>query len=183
MMGAWGMGAFLSLTSVRVDGGPGADSSVARWPGIMDLDQADEGRRRRLARASSLALGATEYADVPADVVAELRSVCLGLPEAAEKQAWAGTQWRIRDRMFAHVLAIDFADGPVTVVTFRSSGPELDALRRAGHPFFRPAWGANLVGMVLDTGVNWDEVTELLVESYCVLAPRKLVEQIDRPTD
>jgi YjbR len=149
----------------------------------MDVDQSDDGRLRRLARASSLALGATEYADVPVEVVTQLRSVCLRLPETVEKQVWAGTQWRIRNRMFAHVLTIDFADGPVTVMTFRSSGPELDALRGAGQPFFRPAWGANLVGMVLDTGVNWDEVTELLIESYCVLAPRKLVEQIDRPTD
>ncbi|HET6728875.1 MAG TPA: MmcQ/YjbR family DNA-binding protein [Jiangellaceae bacterium] len=147
------------------------------------MDQSDNGRSRRLARASSLALGATEYADVPVEVVTQLRSVCLGLPETVEKQAWAGAQWRIRNRMFAHVLTIEFADGPVTVMTFRSSGPELDALRGAGHPFFRPAWGANLVGMVLDTGVDWDEVTELLIESYCVLAPPRLVEQIDRPTD
>ena len=73
-------------------------------------------------------------------VVARLRSLCLGLPESVEKQAWAGTQWRIRDRMYAHVLTVDFVDGPVTVMTFRSSGPELDALRGAGHPFFRPAW-------------------------------------------
>ncbi|MGH9231666.1 MAG: MmcQ/YjbR family DNA-binding protein [Acidimicrobiales bacterium] len=136
-----------------------------------------------MARASSLALGASEYADVPGPVVAGLRSVCLGLPEAVEKQAWAGTQWRVRNRMFAHVLSIDSADGPVTVMTFRSSGQELDALRSAGHPFFRPAWGANLVGMVLDAGVNWDEVTELVIESYCVLAPGKLIEQIDRPTE
>jgi hypothetical protein len=149
----------------------------------MDVDRPDEDRVRRLARASSLALGATEYADVPAEVVAELRSVCLGLPETVEKRVWAGTQWRIRNQMFAHVLSIDFADGPVTVMTFRSSGPEVDALRSAGHPFFRPTWGANLVGMVLDAGANWDEVSELLIESYCVLAPRKLVEQIDRPTE
>jgi hypothetical protein len=133
-----------------------------------------------LARASSLALDPTEYADVPAPLVARLRSVCLGLPESVEKQAWAGTQWRIRDRMYAHVLTVDFVGGPVTVMTFRSSGPELEALRGAGHPFFRPAWGANLVGMVLDANVNWDEVTELVIESYCVFAPRKLVRQIER---
>ena len=132
---------------------------------------------------SSLALDPTEYADVPAAVVAELRSVCLGLPESVEKQVWAGNQWRVRNRMYAHVLTVDFVDGPVTVMTFRSSGPELDALRSAGHPFFRPAWGANLVGMVLDADVNWDEVTELIIESYCALAPRKLVEQIDRPAN
>ncbi len=149
----------------------------------MGVNQPEEDRLGRLARASSLALGATEYADVPSAVLAELRSVCLGLPETAEKQVWAGTQWRVRNRMFAHVLSVDFEDGPVTVMTFRSTGPELDALRGAGHRFFRTAWGANLVGMVLDAGVNWDEVTELVIESYCVLAPRKLVEQIDRPGD
>jgi predicted DNA-binding protein (MmcQ/YjbR family) len=146
----------------------------------MAVDQPDEDRLGHLARASSLALDAAEYGDVPAGVVARLRSVCLGLPESVEKQAWAGTQWRIRDRMYAHVLTVDFVDGPVTVMTFRSSGPELDALRDAGHPFFRAAWGASLVGMVLDADVNWDEVTELVIESYCVLAPRKLVRQIER---
>ena len=149
----------------------------------MGVDQPDEDRLRHLARASSLALDPSEYADVPAAVVAELRSVCLGLPESAEKQAWAGTQWRVRNRMYAHVLTVDSVDGPVTVMTFRSSGPELDALRSAGHPFFRPAWGASLVGMVLDADVNWDEVTELVIESYCALAPGKLVEQIDRPAN
>ena len=144
------------------------------------MDQPDDDRLRHLARASSLALDPTGYADVSAAVVARLRSLCLGLPESVEKQAWAGTQWRIRDRMYAHVLTVDFVDGPVTVMTFRSSGPELDALRGAGHPFFRPAWGAGLVGLVLDAAVNWDEVTELVIESYCVLAPRKLVRQIER---
>ncbi|HKA82519.1 MAG TPA: MmcQ/YjbR family DNA-binding protein [Acidimicrobiales bacterium] len=146
------------------------------------MDDPDEDRLNHLARASSLALAATDYADVPDDVVAELRSVCLGLPETVEKQAWAGTQWRIRNRMFAHVLSIDFPDGPVTVLTFRSSGPELDALRGAGQPFFRPAWGSGLVGMVLDAAANFDEVMELVIESYCALAPAKLVALVDRPT-
>jgi YjbR len=137
----------------------------------------------RLARASALAMSMTEYADVPEDVVAAVRSRCLGLPETVERPAWAGIQWRIRDRSFAHVLAVDFADGPVTVITFRSTGPELAALRRAGHPFFRPAWGADAVGMVLEPDVDWSEVAELITESYCVVAPKKLVARIDRPTD
>jgi YjbR len=148
----------------------------------MDADQPEEGRLRRLERASSLALGAAEYADVPPDVLARVRSVCLGLPEVTENQAWAGTQWRIRKRTFAHVLTVDFTDGPVTVVTFRASGPELDALRGTGHPYFRPAWGADAVGMVLDADADWDDVAELLTESYCLLAPRRLVALVDRPT-
>jgi hypothetical protein len=37
------------------------------------------------------------------------------------------------------------------------------------------------VGIVLDAGAAWDEVAELVTESYCVLAPAKLVAVVDRP--
>lgn len=125
----------------------------------------------------------TEYADAPPDIVDELRSVCLGLPETVEEKAWAGTRWRVRKRTFAHVLEVDRkgAEGPVCVLTFRSASPELEALQRAGHPFFLVGWGRDVVGMVIDAGVDWDEVAELLTESYCLLAPKKLVAQVDRP--
>jgi hypothetical protein len=134
-----------------------------------------------------------EYADVPPEIVAKVRSVCLGLPETYEEPAWVGTRWRIRTRTFAHVLAVDSgwppayaraaaAEGPMYVMTFRSSGPELEVLTNAGHPFFRPVWAPNIVGMVLDAGADWDEVAELLTESYCVMAPKKLVALVTRPT-
>jgi len=35
--------------------------------------------------------------------------------------------------------------------------------------------------MVLDGRTDWDEVAELMTESYCTMAPRKLVERVDRP--
>jgi hypothetical protein len=116
-----------------------------------------------------------EYADVPSDVLDRVRAICLGLPEVAENQAWAGYQWRIRKRIFAHVLAVDFPAGPVTVVTFRATGADLEGLRGAGHPYFRPAWGKDAVGRVLEPGVDWEEVAEHLTESYRSLAPKKLL--------
>ena len=54
-------------------------------------------------------------------------------------------------------------------------------LRNAGHPFFYAGWGRDVVGMVLEDATDWDEVAELLTESYCVLAPKKLVALVDRP--
>ena len=103
----------------------------------------------------------TDREDVPLEIVAKLRAVCLELPEAFEEAAWVGTRWRVRTRTFAHVLVIDSGwppayaraaacDGRITVMTFRSSGAELDALSNAGHPFFRPRWFPDIVGMVLD---------------------------------
>lgn len=133
-----------------------------------------------------------ETSDVPLDIVAQLRTVCLGLPEAHEEPAWVGTRWRIRKRTFAHVLTVVAgwppayaaaarSAGPIVVLTFRSSGAELDILGNAGHPYFRPMWAPNVLGMALGDGVDWDEIAELLTESYCVLAPRKLVALVDRP--
>ena len=131
--------------------------------------------------------------DVAAEIVDRLRSVCLALPETHEESAWVGTRWRIRKKTFAHVLTIDAGwppgyaravatDGPATVLTFESSGPELAALSEAGYPFFKPPWRPTVVGMLLADGLDWHEVAELLTESYCVLAPKKLVELVERPT-
>jgi hypothetical protein len=132
-----------------------------------------------------------EHPDVPPEMVAALREVCAALPEAVEGRAWVGTRWRVRSRTFAHVLVIDSGwppayaraagdDGPITVVTFRASGPELDALTHAGHPFFKPVWFPDIVGMVLDAHVDWDEVAELVTESYCALAPKRSAERVER---
>jgi hypothetical protein len=133
-----------------------------------------------------------EYADVPKAVLKKLSRICTVLPEAYEEEAWTGMRWRVRKRTFAHVLTVEAdqrsaharvakATTPTTLVTFRSQGEELEMLRSAGHPYFYAGWGRDVVGMVLDAETDWDEVGELLTESYCVLAPKKLVAQVDRP--
>jgi hypothetical protein len=87
----------------------------------------------------------------------------------------ADVRSRPRDRIgVAAGLRASGDDGPITVVTFRSSGGELAALSSSGRPFFKPLWPANMVGMTLDADTDWAEVAELLTESYRVLAPKKL---------
>ena len=63
------------------------------------------------------------------------------------------------------------------MLTFRARGAELAALASAGYPYYHPGWGRDAVGMVLGDHVDWDEVAELLTESYCILAPKKLIAQ------
>ena len=103
-----------------------------------------------------------------------------------------GVRWRIRKRTFAHVLTVDpdhqmayaraaATDEPICVLTFRSPGDEIAGLVTRGDPFFKPDWGADVVGVVLDGGIDWDEVAELLTETYRVLAPKRLAARIDRP--
>jgi hypothetical protein len=118
-----------------------------------------------------------------------VRSICLRLPEVREEQAWVGTRWVIRKKNFAHVLTIEAgwppayaraarSDGPLTVLTFRTSDALYGAFADADPRLFQAEWGArwgtHVVGMALGKRVNWDEVKLLLIESYRLLAPKRL---------
>ncbi|OZF38368.1 hypothetical protein CH294_08105 [Rhodococcus sp. 14-2483-1-1] len=122
---------------------------------------------------------------------ATVRRMCLALPETYEERAWVGERWRIRGRTFAHLLEIRdgtppaFAkaagtDGPAHVLIFRSRGIELDALSKRDG-FFAPGWGPEIIGMKLDGSVDRVELGELITESYCNRAPKKLVALLDLP--
>ena len=125
------------------------------------------------------------------DAVVRVASTALALPDAYEEDAWTGVRWRVRKKTFAHVLvaqegyasAYREATGvtePTTVLTFRSSGDELSALADAGPPFYRPPWSPTVVGIVLDQHTDWNEVAELVTESYRFCAPQKLRRRLDR---
>ncbi len=130
-----------------------------------------------------MAAGERRYTDdVPEDVEIRLREISLELPDAYEERAWAGTRWMVRKKTFAHVLGVVVDGGePTVVLSFRSAGEELEMLRHAGHPFFVLGWGRDAMGMVLDDDTDWDEVRELVTESFCVLAPKKLATLVERP--
>ena len=121
--------------------------------------------------------------DVPPKVEALVRERCLGLPEAYEEPAWVGTRWKVRKRTFAHLLGVEMDTGHLVVLAVHSAGEELDVLRNAGHPYLQLGWGRDAVGLVVDADTDWDEVLELVTESYCVLAPKKLIALVDRPAD
>jgi predicted DNA-binding protein (MmcQ/YjbR family) len=116
------------------------------------------------------------------EVVERLRACCLSLPEAWEEAAWVGRRFLVRKRNFAHVFALCDEGGTVqTILALRSPDEEREVLVAHGHPFFALGWGRDAVGMVVDGDTDWDEVRELVTESYCVLAPKKLVALVDRP--
>lgn len=132
-----------------------------------------------------------EYFDVPTATLERVRACCTALPEVLEEPAWTGIRWRVRARTFAHVIAVSGRTGPGGVampgdgehvfVAFRAAGDELDALRHTGPPFLALGWGRDAVGLLLGDDTDWEEVAELVTESYCLLAPQKLVAQVARP--
>jgi hypothetical protein len=134
-------------------------------------------------------LRSRRHPQVPSTVLAKLRKACLALPETREEQAWVGTRWCIRKESFAHVLMIADAwppvyarvagtDGPVCVLTFQSLGSRVDPETFSRAPYFRPLWRPDIAGRILDSDVDWSDVTKLVTASYCLLAPKKLVEAV-----
>ena len=114
------------------------------------------------------------------DTVEErFRRICLALPEVHEGPAFNGRSWLIRKSHFCQVHTVDDGDDQVGILIFRSAPPELDALVALGHPFFKPGWGSRVIGMVIGDDIDWDEVAELITDSYCIQAPKKLAALVN----
>ena len=120
----------------------------------------------------------SDHLGVPSAIVRRVRAACAHLPEAYEEQPFAGVRWRIRGRTLAHLQTRRDENGTLTYVTFHA-GEECDVLVAVGHPFY-PGWGAGLIAMVLtdDATTDWEDLRELLTESYCLLAPKKLIARL-----
>ena len=130
--------------------------------------------------------------DVDPETVAALGASCLGLPDVGEEEAWAGLRWRVRGRTFAQVLRIvdgrppSYAsaagtNGPAVTLTFQITDTERDLFERLGPPYWAIRWGRDVGGLLLGEDPDWGEIAELVTDSYCLLAPRKLAAQVVRP--
>ena len=111
-------------------------------------------------------------------------AVLSALPECHEEAAWVGTRWQVgTSRGGATVAHVFGGEDQLFRVVFRAEPDEVIALQHLGPPYFRSGWGRNVVGMVLDDDTDWDELAELLTDSYCVQAPRELAARVPRPSD
>jgi predicted DNA-binding protein (MmcQ/YjbR family) len=112
------------------------------------------------------------------DTTAWLRDVCLALPEAVEKPFGGHTapSFRIRDKLFVMTsedgLSMMFKTGP---------GVQEALLAEAPERFFMPAYVGHKgwVGARLDTDQDWDEIAELIEDSYRLIAPKRLAALIE----
>lgn len=130
--------------------------------------------------------------DVDAATVTRLGALCLALPEVVEETAWRGTRWRIRGRTFAHVLPLtdgsppSYAkaagiDGPAIVLTFQITAVERDLFTQLGLPYWAVRWGRDVGGLVLGPDSDWEEIAELVTDSYRLRAPQRLAAQVPGP--
>jgi len=118
--------------------------------------------------------------DVPGAYLARLRAILARLPECREEDAWTGVRWRVAgsSATVAHVFG---GEDQLFRITFRAEPEEVMAFQHLGAPYFKAEWGGNVVGLLLDDDTDWEELAELLTDSFCLQAPQRLVDLVDRP--
>jgi hypothetical protein len=107
-----------------------------------------------------------------------IRRLCSPLPEVEERSFGGHTApaWRVRDKLFV----MTSEDGSsMTCKVDRG----VNAILVGDDPdrFFMPKYVASKgwVGIRLDVGHDWDEIGELIRESYRLIAPKRLAAGLD----
>jgi len=125
--------------------------------------------------------------EVPEDIVERIRTLCLALPEVTVRVDGSLTRERstaysfdIRRRSFCLLVAWEGSAGkPVPLLVLRAEPDERKALLSIGRPFFASRAGRDRIRVVLTGDTDWEEIRELVTESYRVLAPKKLTALLD----
>lgn len=108
-----------------------------------------------------------------------LRRIALALPETTEQVAWEEhPTFRVRNKIF--VICSASGDG----ITVKATKEDQEALV-ATHPRIRVAPYVGRYGWVAmdlaGAGLDWALVEDLVLESYRLIAPKKLAALVDGP--
>ncbi len=110
------------------------------------------------------------------DNLERVRRICLSLPEATEQVAWGEPTWRVRKRLFAMYAENHHHDGRVALWCNAPLGVQEHLVARDAGAYFVPPYVGvkGWIGIVLDR-VDDAALRELVVESYAMVAPKKLL--------
>lgn len=110
-----------------------------------------------------------------------MRKICGPLPEAMEAEAFGAPTFQIRTKNFAmlHRPAHGTSVWCKAAPGFQEALIERDPVRYFRPPYLGPkGW----IGAWLDEDVDpdWDEIEEIVVTSYRLVAPKRLVAVFDQ---
>jgi hypothetical protein len=109
-----------------------------------------------------------------------VREACLWLPEAEEFSSHGSPNFRVRGKTFATYVVNHHGDGRVALwLTAPPGSQELHVRAQPKHYFVPPYVGPKgWLGVVLDRGIDWNQVLKLIREGYEKVAPAALSAQI-----
>lgn len=107
-----------------------------------------------------------------------LRKLCLGFPEAHEVEAWGEPTFRVKNKIFAMYADAANHHGGGRHAVWCKAAPGNQELMVKARPdrFFVPPYvgPSGWVGIWLDGTPDWEEVAELVKDSFLLVAPKKI---------
>jgi YjbR len=121
--------------------------------------------------------------EIPEEILRRVSTLCLALPEVTARVDASQVRTRstahsfdVRRRSFCLLVAREGLTGkPVPLLVLRADFDDRDWLLSIGRPFFAPRAGRARIGVLLTEDTDWEEIRELVTESYRILAPKKLI--------
>jgi hypothetical protein len=147
-----------------------------------DPDDADEGEGEGEGEGEP-----GSQIEIPADIFERVNTLCWALPEVTVRVDASNTSTRstahsfdIRRRSFCLLVARVSSTGrPGTLLVVRADPDEREALVSMGAPFSTSPAGPDRLVVRLSDRTDWEEIGELIIESYRRLAPKKLTALLD----
>ena len=116
------------------------------------------------------------------DSLRHVRTACLALPEVEERLSHGSPTFFVRGKK-TFVTHVDdhHGDGRLAIWCAAPLGIQEALVAEEPRRFFVPPYVGprGWLGVRLDVDVDWDEVGVLVEEAYRVVAPKKLVAELD----
>jgi hypothetical protein len=119
-------------------------------------------------------------------LLARFTKICLALPQATCEPCGAHASFQVRNKKFAYFLNDHRGDGIVGITCKVGPGDNTALIAAQPERFYMPAYVGprGWVGLRLDIGeIDWDEVAELVADSYRRVAPKLLAAKVKLAED
>jgi hypothetical protein len=108
-----------------------------------------------------------------------IREICLALPATSERLSHGAPTFFVRGkRAFLMVLTNHHGDGRFAIWCAAADGMQRMLVDADPERFFVPPYVGHRgwLGVRLDRGIDWDELTGIIEDAYAEVAPAKLIE-------
>jgi hypothetical protein len=114
-----------------------------------------------------------------AKVLGKLREICLAFPETTERLSHGAPTFFVRaKRAFLMVLTNHHGDGRFAIWCAAPDGMQKMLVEADPERFFVPPYVGHRgwLGVLLDRGLNWNELAGIAEDAYAEVAPARLVD-------
>lgn len=139
------------------------------------------GHARRVGRGGRRDDGMTSETVPTEGPLETLRRLCLALPETNERLSHGEPTWFVRAKRVFVMYADHHHDERLAFWCAATPWAQRARIESDPSRYFSPPYvgGRGWLGVWLDVPVDWDEVAELVLDAYRLIAPKRLAAQVE----